>query len=119
MFQRNGELLVTEIISERIKESVGVFVQAGLVPAEQGQQLLEVEGYLGWLMEQTASWRRGLCGRRVMQGCLGHDCVPTLAQRVCGSGDTDQRCPTERVIRSRSGPAQRGIWRVVNENGRG
>lgn len=92
--------------------------EAGLVPADQGQELLEV-GYLGWLMEKTASWRRGLCVRRVMQGGLGHDCAPTLAQRVCGSGDTDQQCPTERVMRSRSGPAQRGIWRVLNENGRG
>ncbi|TNN70554.1 hypothetical protein EYF80_019289 [Liparis tanakae] len=69
--------------------------QAGLVPAEQGQELLEV-GYLGWLMEQTVNWRRGLCGRRVMQG-LGHDCAPTLAQRVCGSGDTEQQCPREKT----------------------
>lgn len=66
-------------------------------------------GYLGWLMEQTVNWRRGLCGRRVMQG-LGHDCAPTLAQRVCGSGDTEQQCPREKVIRSQSGPAQRGVW---------
>lgn len=27
--------------------------------------------------------------------------------------------PRERVIRSRSGPVQRGIWIVLNENGRG
>ena len=92
--------------------------EAGSVPAHQGQELVEV-GYLGWLMEQTASWRRGLCGRRVTQGGLGHDCAPTLAQRVCGSGDTDQQGPIERVIRSRSGPAQRGVWRALNENGRG
>lgn len=76
-------------------------------------------GYLGWLMEQTASWGPRLCGRRVMQGGLGHDCAPTHTQRVRGSGDTDQKCPTERVIRSRSGPVQRGIWRVLNRDGRG
>lgn len=92
--------------------------EAGLVPTGQGQALLEV-GYLGGLMEETASWRRGFCGRRVLQGGLGHGCAPTLAQCVCGSGDTDQQCPTERVIRSRSGPAQRAIWRKLNENGRG
>lgn len=76
-------------------------------------------GYLGVLVEETATWRRLLCGRRVMQGGHGHVCAPTLTQLVCGSGDTDQQRLTKWVIRSQSGPAQRGIWRVLNENGRG
>lgn len=92
--------------------------EAGLVPVEQGQLLLEV-GYLGVLVDETATWRRLLCGPRVMQGGHGHVCVPTLTQLVCGSGDTDQQRMTKWVIRSRSGPAQRGIWRVLNENRRG
>lgn len=98
--------------------------RAGLVAAGQGQALLEVS-YLGGLVEGTARWRR-LCGRRVTQGGLGHDCAPTLAQRVCGSGDADQQCPTKRGIRSRSGPAQESCtesveweWEEIIKGGRG
>lgn len=48
------------------------------VPEQQNLELLEVR-YLGWLMEQMASWRRWLCGGRAMQGGHGHVCAPTLA----------------------------------------
>lgn len=123
-FRRNSKFVVSKmksVVGGMTEECLSRHRQeqeAGLVPAEQGQRLLKV-GYLGWLVEQTATWKRGLCGRSVMQGGLGHVCAPTQAQRVCGSGDTNQQCSTERVIRSRSGPAQRGIWRGLNENGRG
>lgn len=126
-FQHGCKLLVSKmksVVGEIMKKVLeGLFrhrleQEAGLVPEDRGQELLEV-GYLDWLMEQTVSWSWGLCWRRVMQGGLAHDCTPTLRQRVCGSGDTDQLCPTERVIRSQCGPAQRGMRRVLNENGRG
>lgn len=60
MFQRNSELLVsktTSVVGEMIKECLSRCRQeqeAGLVPADQGQKLLKV-GYLGWLVEQTAT----------------------------------------------------------------
>lgn len=79
--------------------------------------LVEV-GDMGWLIEQTETWRRGLCGRRVMRDAFGHVCVPTPAQRVCSSGDTGQRCWRKMEIGSRSGPAQRDLWGVLNENRR-